>query len=382
MKITNADIFTPEYAFRRGEILIEKGRIQSVHLTDETSTSHSAEVMDLSGKYLVPGFVELQLNGGFGFDFTSSPESIWKVASKMARFGVTSFLPTIITSPLETVAKAQEVVTRDPGSDFYGARPLGLHAEGPFLNALKKGTHPEELLLEPSLDRIQNWSVENGIKLVTLAPELPNALPVIRELVKRGVVVSAGHSNATYEEAIKGFEAGITYGTHIFNAQSPLNHRNPGLVGALLSNKTIPVGIVTDGVHVHPAAVDIVWQIKKSEYLTVVTDALVGLGMPPGEYTFGNFEIIVDDKIAKKPDGTISGSILGEDKGLRNLIEFTGCSLEEALPTLTTTPARVLGLTDRGKIQVGYIADFVVLDKDLQVVTTITAGKIAYQAKE
>ena len=380
MKIINANIFTAENTFHQGEVFIEKETIQSVHLTDEISQSNQKDVIDLSNHFLVPGFIELQLNGGFGMDFTSSPHSIWKVAEKMPRFGVTSFLPTIITSPLDTVAAAQVVVMENPGNDFCGACPLGLHVEGPFLNPIKKGTHSENLLLEPSIERIQNWTAEKGIRLVTLAPELPNALPVIRELVKRGIVVSAGHSNATYEQAIRGFEAGITYGTHIFNAQSPLQHREPGLVGALLEKSTIPVGIVPDGIHVHPAAVDIVWQLKGSKYLTLVTDALVGLGMPPGYYTFGDFKIIVDEEIAKKPDGTISGSILGEDKALRNLIKFTGCSLEQALPTLTSTPARVLGLPDRGKIQVGYKADLLVLDSNLEVVTTIASGKIAYRA--
>lgn len=380
MKIINANIFTSENTFQRGEVLIDKETIQSVHLTDEAPQPNQGNVIDISNQFLVPGFIELQINGGFGMDFTYSPHSIWDVAQKMPRFGVTSFLPTIITSPLETIATAQDIVMKNPGNDFCGALPLGLHVEGPFLNPLKKGTHSEELILEPSLERIQNWTVENGIKLVTLAPERPNALQVIRELVNRGIVVSAGHSNATYEQALQGFEAGITYGTHIFNAQSPLHHRNPGLVGALLSKPTIPVGIVPDGIHVHPAAVDIVWQLKGSEYLTLVTDAVVGLGMPPGNYMFGDFEVVVDEKIAKKPDGTISGSILGEDKALRNLIEFTGCSLEQALPTLTSTPARVLGLPDRGKIQAGYKADLLVLNNDLEVVMTIASGKIAYQA--
>jgi N-acetylglucosamine-6-phosphate deacetylase len=198
----------------------------------------------------------------------------------MTRFGVTSFLPTIITSPLETVAKAQSIVTEDPGKDFRGARPLGLHLEGPFLSPFKKGTHTESLLLEPSIERIENWYSDNGVSLVTLAPELPNALPVIKELVKRGIVVSAGHSNATYEEAMQGSKPG-SHTAPISSTPNPLNHRKPGLVGALLTNPTMPVGIVPDGFHIHPAVVNIVWQLKRSQYLTLVTDALAGLGMPP-----------------------------------------------------------------------------------------------------
>jgi len=366
--------------FVNGEVMIDAGRIRSVTYIENLSGSSGEDDIDLAGKYLVPGFIELQINGGFGKDFTSSPDSIWEVAQKMPQFGVTSFLPTIITSPLETISKAQEIVKQDPGDEFCGAQPLGLHVEGPFINPAKKGTHSEKLIQDGSLEIIKDWTVDKGIKLVTLAPEQPNALQVVRELVSRGIIVSAGHSNATYDQALQGFEAGISYGTHIFNAQSPLQHREPGLVGALLANDAMPVGIIPDGIHVHPSVIEIVWKIKGSQYLTLVTDALVGLGMPPGQYTFGDFQIIVDDQIAKKPDGTISGSILSEDKALRNFIKFTGCSLEEALPTLTSTPARVLGLSDRGRIREGFVADLVVLDENLKVVITIASGKIVYQA--
>lgn len=379
MKIVNANLFTSENKFVLGEVTFQNGIIESVQETNAASKEKGAQILDLAGLYLLPGFIELQINGGFGQDFTATPDSIWEIAAQLPQFGVTSFLPTIITSPLETIARAQKIVKQKPGSDFCGAMPLGLHVEGPFLNPVKKGTHSEGLLRIPYMDDIRNWTVENGIRLVTLAPEQTGALDIIRELKRRGIVVSAGHSNATYLQALQGFEAGISYGTHIFNAQSPLNHRDPGLPGALLLGSNIPVGIIPDGIHIHPAVIDLVWRLKGNENLTLVTDALIGLGMPPGRYTFGDFEIIVDHEVAKKPDGTLSGSILSEDQALRNFIKFTGCSLAEAVPTLTSTPAKVLGLSNRGKIRQGYLADFVVLDKDLLTVMTITAGKIAYQ---
>ncbi|MCD4672401.1 MAG: transposase, partial [Anaerolineaceae bacterium] len=179
MKIINANIFSPESQFRLGQVEFDDGVIQAIHYLNSTSKESGADIIDLSGQYLVPGFIELQINGGFGKDFTASPESIWEIASKMPQFGVTSFLPTIITSPLDTVAKAQTIVVQDPDNEFCGASPLGLHIEGPFLNPAKKGTHSEALIRNPSLEDIQNWTLDQGVKLVTLAPEQSNALRVI-----------------------------------------------------------------------------------------------------------------------------------------------------------------------------------------------------------
>ncbi len=295
---------------------------------------------------------------------------------------MTSFLPTIITSPLERIAAAQEVLAQGSPDDGQGAIPLGLHVEGPFLNPLKKGAHNPNHLCLPNLEAVAGWSPGQGVRLVTLAPELPGALAVIAALAERGVVVSAGHSMATYAEAQAAIEAGLTYGTHLFNTMSPLLHREPGLPGALLTNPALIVGLIPDDVHVHPAVIELIWAIKGGKRLNLVTDAMAALGMSPGRYHLGDQTVMVTENEARLGDGTLAGSIVSMAVALGNLMAFTGCSLAEALPTVTTTPASLLGISDqRGQIATGLLADVVLLTPDLQVVTTIVEGQTVYSNK-
>ena len=254
--IHNATIYTPIKKFENGAILVNNGRISGIGIADQITLPPGTHKIDATGMSLVPGFIDLQFNGGFGHDFTTNPETIWDVAAELPQYGVTSFLPTIITSPLETIAKGQKVLLEGNGGSKPGALSLGLHIEGPFLNPKKKGAHNSDHLRLPDLEAVSAWSPENCIRLVTLAPELPGALEMVARLKARGVVVSAGHSMASYEEAKAGFDAGITYGTHLFNAMPPLHHRKPGLIGAVLSDQLCAAGIIPDGIHLHPAVVE------------------------------------------------------------------------------------------------------------------------------
>lgn len=370
--IKNATIYTPD-GVTFGAIGIQNGRIVP------HTAAINATIIDAQGAHLVPGFIDLQLNGGFGDDFTTDPTTMWPVAQRLPRYGVTSFLPTIITSPAETVAEAQQVLLRGAPRGWSGARPLGLHIEGPFFNPAKKGAHPAELLRTPSPAAVADWTPDNGISLVTMAPELPYALETIYTLCEQGVLVSAGHSMATYEEAQQAFRAGVYYGTHLFNAMPTFNHREPGLVGALLDSDTV-TGIIADGIHVHPAAVKMAWQAKRGT-LNLVTDAMAALGCTPGRYQIGQQEVFVTETDARLADGTLAGSILSLDQAIRNFIQFTGCTLEEVLPTVTTIPADLLGIGhERGCVEFGYIADLVLLDEDLQVQMTFAEGELLYQS--
>jgi N-acetylglucosamine-6-phosphate deacetylase len=379
--IRNATVYTPDRRIEHGALLLDGERIVAVGKADEVARPDGTRVIDAEGLSVCPGFIELQFNGGFGHDFTNDPWTIWEVAAALPRSGVTAFLPTIITSPLERIAAGQEVVKggRPPG--FSGAVPLGLHLEGPFLNPQKKGAHNPAYLRPPEAEAIEGWSPANGVRMVTLAPELPGALDLVRELTTRGVLVSAGHSAATYDQAKAGFDAGIRYGTHLFNAMPALQHRDPGLPGALLTDSRPTVGLIADGIHTHPAIVALVWQALGARRLNLVTDAMAALGMPPGTHRLGDYDVIVDDTSARLADGTLAGSILSLDQALRNLIAFTGCSLEDALPTVTSTPARTIGVAaKRGRLEPGARADVVLLSPDFHVRNTIVGGEVAFSA--
>ncbi|MDX1417024.1 MAG: amidohydrolase family protein, partial [Candidatus Promineifilaceae bacterium] len=234
LQIHNTTLFTPDTVRENANITIRDGRFSQILDAAPDSLPEDTQTIDGRGLLAVPGFIDLQLNGAFGHDFTADPGTIWDVSARLPRYGVTAFLQTIITTPPDKNARAQGVLRDGPPEEYHGAEPLGLHLEGPFLNPGKKGAHNPAYLLEPDERMTANWSPAAGVRLVTLAPELPGAAALIEELASRGVVVSAGHSSATYAEAEAGFAAGVRYGTHLFNAMSPLDHREPGLPGALL----------------------------------------------------------------------------------------------------------------------------------------------------
>jgi N-acetylglucosamine-6-phosphate deacetylase len=345
-----------------GETITALGQEQDLHCPANSLT------IDANGQSLVPGFIDLQINGAFGMDFTANPDTIWQVGERLTHFGVTSFLPTLISAPPEVILEAQAVLHQGPPSGYRGARVIGLHLEGPYLNPEKYGAHNPVYLHLPRPEVYDHWSPASFVRLVTLAPELPGAITAVQTLVKHGVVVSAGHSQADLNQSQAGFEAGIRYGTHLFNAMPPFNHHQPGLVGALLADNRLTSGMIVDGIHLNPVMVNLAWQILGSQRTNLVTDAMAGLGMHPGEYQLGGRIVHVDGLSARLADGLLAGSLLSLDQALRNLITFTGCSLEAALPTVTQVPAHLLGLNSSlGSLTVGAKADLVLLSTDLQV---------------
>lgn len=374
--LVHAQIHTPSQVIEDGTVIVAGGRIRQVGPSRGLTPPENTPVIDAAGLLLVPGFIDLQLNGGFGHDFTQDPHTIWQVAALLPRTGVTAFLPTLVTTTLATVQTAQGVLAQGAPAGFAGAAPLGLHLEGPFLNPAQKGAHNPDLMRRPSLADAAPWTPDNGVRLVTLAPELPGGMELIRALAGEGVVVSAGHSAATFDTAVSGFNAGIRYGTHLFNTMPVLHHRRPGLAGALLSDARITLGLIADGVHVHPALIRLVWQLAAGR-VNLVSDAMAALGMPPGIYRLGNMTASVDNDTARLPDGTLAGSILSLDAALRNLIAFTGCTLSQALATLTTIPGDLLAL-NKGRIAPGYDADLVLLSPDLRVRAALAAGQVVF----
>jgi N-acetylglucosamine-6-phosphate deacetylase len=380
LALQHAILYTPQTRIDDAALVIDDGIIQHIGASESLNLEQGATVIDARGKIVAPGFIDLQLNGAFGDDFTAQPETIWRAAEQLPRFGVTSFLPTVITSPLEKIDAARHVLKNRP-AHFRGAEPLGLHLEGPFLSPQKKGAHNPAYLREPRLNLVQDWSREHGVWLVTLAPELPNALALLRELAARDVVVSMGHTLANVDQANSGYDAGIRYATHLFNAMPPLEHRAPNAPGAVLSNPEWCAGIIPDGIHLHPALVKMIW-LAKGARVNLVSDAMAALGMAPGVYRLNDFDVVVSEWDARLQNGTLAGSILPLDQAVRNFIQFTDCALSDALATVTTTPAQLLKIqNERGHIAQGMRADLVLLDESLNVHITIARGEIVFNSQ-
>lgn len=340
----------------------------------------NADEIAADGFLVAPGYLDLQCNGGLGIDLASQPERLWELAAELPRWGVTAWLPTIVTTPDGIVDRAMAALAAGAPEGWRGAVPVGLHLEGPFLSPAKRGAHPEPLLRPPTLEAIEGWSRKAGVAVVTLAPDLPGAGQVLDALVQRGVVVSLGHTPATASQATAAVDAGAGWVTHLFNAMAPLHHREPGLAGVALSDERLHVGLIPDGIHVHPHVVAMA-QRALGERLTIVTDAVGALGMPHGRQALGRTEVVVGDDGVRLDDGTLAGSNLAMDQGVRNLVAFTGCTSEAALHAASTAPAAVLGDTVRGTLTPGARADLVILSDDLHLVTTVVGGEVVHDAR-
>ncbi|MEZ0240974.1 MAG: N-acetylglucosamine-6-phosphate deacetylase [Chloroflexota bacterium] len=379
-------------------IRIEGDRIAAIGAGAGAAADATTSRFDGAGLLAAPGFIDLQINGASGHDLTTDPESLWAVGEALPRYGVTTFLPTIVSAVFEVAERARRVLLAGPPEGYAGATPLGLHVEGPFLSPERAGAHdPAALQLPDGVDRsaVSGWSPATGVRMVTLAPELAGALDLVRELAAAGVVVSAGHSSATWDEARAGFDAGIRSVTHLFNAMGPLDHRDPGLVGAALADPRVTVGLIADGIHVHPAMVELAQRVLGPDRLALVTDAIAALGMGPGRYRLGAKLITCDEDSARLEDGVLAGSVLTLDGAVRNLVAFAGCSIEDAIAAVTLVPARLLRLDandaarsgDSGRgsrdapIRAGGRANLTILSPDLHVVATVVGGRVSFIAE-
>jgi N-acetylglucosamine-6-phosphate deacetylase len=344
--------------FVPGDVSIDGDRVEAVGL-------------DGTGRGLaVPGFVDLQVNGFAGVDFLGTDTDGFATAGEaLLETGVTSYLPTLITSDEpDLVAAIESVPEHAPGP-----RILGIHVEGPFLSAARLGTHrlsarrdPDPALLERLLDA-------GPVRLVTLAPELPGALDLVDLLHARGIAVSLGHSDATAAEAHAAFDRGVRAVTHVFNAMRPLGHRDPGIVGAALVRSDVVLQAIVDNVHLDPDIVRLLWRVAAGR-LSLVTDAIAGAGLGDGTYALGEIEIVVADDVVRSEDGMLAGSALTMVEAVRNLVAVD-VPLERAVDAATCVPARVLGDPSLGRLAPGGRADVVVLDDNLEVVRTLVGGE-------
>lgn len=328
-------------------------------------------VIDAQGLTAVPGFIDIQVNGAWGHDFTQDPLSIWQVGARLPSTGVTSFCPTIITAPHDRIEAAQQAMAARPHG-YVGAEPAGLHLEGPHLSPERRGTHPSEYLARPQDARI----VADHVAIATLAPELDGALDLVTRLVMGDIVVSIGHSAATAEQSKAAIDAGATLGTHLFNAMPPIGGRTPGIAGALLTDERVRFGVIVDGIHLADETVKLIW-LAAPDRVILVTDAIAATGMPDGRFEIGGIPVTVAGGAVRNDEGSLAGSILTMDVGLRNIMATTGLPLHVAIKALTSTPAAALNRPDIGSLEPASRGD-IVLMAGHEVVCTIVGGIVAF----
>jgi N-acetylglucosamine-6-phosphate deacetylase len=351
----------PTALLMEGEKIVATG-------AEALETRAEAEVMEAHGLRAVPGFVELQVNGVADHDFTIQPDAMWGVGPALARHGVTAFLPTVVSSPPGAVDAALRAFCDGGPSD--GARPLGVHLEGPYLAPGRRGAHEAEHLRVPDLDEVGRWAASGALRILTLAPELPGALDAIATVVRVGAVAAIGHTDADAETAARAIDAGARAATHLFNAMAPLAHRAPGAVGALLADDRVTLGVIADGRHVDPLVLGLVARMAP-ERVALVSDATGP--------TLGDASLDASGGAARLEDGTLAGGAVALDGAVRTFATATG-DVGLAIRAATEVPARLLGLTDRGRLAVGARADVVLLDDALTVRATLVGGDIAYDA--
>lgn len=330
-----------------------------------------ADTVELGPVTLIPGFVDIHVHGGGSFSFCDGPDAARAAADFHRAHGTTSIIASLASATLDELA-AQTVELRPLVDSGVLA---GLHLEGPFLSDRRRGAHNPALLRNPDIAWLDTV-MGNGVRMVTLAPELDGGLDAVRAITEAGVVAALGHSDATFEQTVAAIDAGIRVGTHLFNGMRPTHHREPGAVLALMRDRRVTVELISDGIHVHAALIEGVIHAAGPHRVALITDAISATGMPDGIHELAGSVVRVANGVAELVDGSsLAGSTLTMDAALRNTVAC-GVELEEAVLSACTTPARTLGLTDRGEIAVGKRADFVALDPDLTVTSVIHAGEL------
>lgn len=384
--LTAERLFTSTGILSAPILVIEDGRIVSVGNRSTSEIPAGAREVHFGDNILAPGFVDIHIHGGAGHDvMNADADALAAVERSLAARGVTSYFPTTVTAPLDATYIAIErlaaaIETADVRLTRNGdlrAQPLGIHLEGPFISHAKRGVHPPQHLQEPSLEIFDRmWQAARGnVSVMTIAPELPNAENLIAEAARRGVCVSVGHSDATAEATLAGISAGARHATHTFNAMRALDHREPGIVGVVLSDDRLSADVICDGIHVRPEVVKLWYRAKGPDHAVLVTDAISATGMGDGRYQLGGFEVEVRGDRCEY-EGRLAGSVLTLDRAVRNVMEFASIGLADAVRLATYNPARVAGVSGRkGALTEGADADIVVLSPRGEVVKTIVRGQ-------
>lgn len=381
-KVIRGTVITPLEEFA-GQVVVEDGVIKEV--AREISDITGAEVLSFSDCFVCPGFVDLHIHGTNGSDFMDcDPSAFESISGFLASHGVTSYLGTTVTAPCgdleRTVELAHSILSHRGAGDATGFR--GLHVEGPHVSSERLGAQDGECVLSPVASPVPELvrRFPGVIRTVTVAPELLGAESLIRTLASMGVRVSAGHTDAAFEVAKESFLWGVDRVTHLFNAMRPLHHREPGLVGAALTDSNIYVELIADAVHVHPAVLELVYRVKGPQRVCLVTDSMRATGLAAGSYTLGRLTVKVDGGQARLDSGALAGSVLTMDQAVRNMVSLAHVPLADAVTMASCTPARAVGLDGLvGSLEQGKSADIVVMNRELQVEMTMRRGREVYR---
>ena len=382
--VTARRLYTPVEEITNPLLVIEDGHIAEISSRDSQPSPANATIVDFGDAALAPGFLDIHIHGGAGLDvMRASAAELPRLGRFLVSHGVTGYFATTVAAPLDATCSALERLADaiEEKTNINGAppeaRPLGIHLEGPFLSHKRRGVHPPEYLVEPTVPIFEKlWQAARGhVRMITIAPEIPGAMEVIAEAARRKICVSIGHSDAELPVARAAVQAGARHATHTFNAMRPLDHRNPGILGEVLSDDTMTADIIVDGIHVSPEVVKLFLQAKGPERAVLITDAISATGMPDGRYQLGPIEVDVKDGKATAGD-SLAGSVLTMDRAVRNVTRFSNWTLAEAVRAATLNPAQAVGLSAKyGKLAAGADANFVVLSSAGEVLKTIVGGR-------
>ena len=382
--IKNANIITPYEVKRGSSLVIENGKIANI-LNGEISKEESYDkVINAEGKYLSPGFIDLHNHGNFGHD---AMEGTYEALDIMADFhiknGVTSYLATTMTEEESKIKKSVknigEYVTNGSKTSETKAQVLGIYLEGPYFSMEKKGAQPPQYIKNPDLDEIKNLIElsKDTIKVVALAPEIEGAKEAVKYLKEKGITISAGHTNATFDEAKAGIDLGITQATHLYNGMRAYSHREPGVIGAVLTDERVACEMICDGIHLHVGAMDLAVKMKGKDGIILISDAMMATGLKDGKYELGGQDVYVKEGAARLEDGTLAGSTLTLNKAVYNMVYMVNIPLEDAVRMASLNAARAIGVDHRkGSIEIGKDADLIIFDENINISQAIVRGEI------
>lgn len=377
--ITAEKLLTPDNLIPHPLVVVEDGVIAGIASQVEQEMP-AGDVVDFPGATLVPAYFDVHIHGSGGADvMDASVESLTTVERFLAGHGVGAYLATTVSAPVDTTLRSLSGLAKLMKEDRGGARPQGIHIEGPFISHAKRGAHAERDLQVPGLALFNRmWEASEGnIRLMTIAPELPGADEVIARAVELHVRVSIGHSNANTQEALRGVKLGATSATHTFNAMRRFDHREPGILGVVLDRKDLFAEIICDGLHVHPTVVRMFWKEKGAGHGILITDAMSATGMPDGHYKLGELEVTVKNGKCIVGEDTLAGSTLTMDRAVQNFSEYTGAEIQQVVALASRNPAYMTGLDDKiGILEPGRTADITVLSSEKRVLATILQGRV------